>query len=92
MMVAEQIQLPDQFPVDKSKPLQSGFVGTMMLIINFLLNSGFDPEFVEHLHIHERVTSVANNLSRALQSKYDSLLASDPARFETKVNNYMNYH
>ncbi len=36
MMVAEQIQLQDQFPVDKSKPLQSGFVGTMMLIINFL--------------------------------------------------------
>ncbi len=36
---------------------------SMMLIINFV-NSGFDLEFVEHVHMN--VTSLANSQSRAL--------------------------
>ncbi len=41
-------ELYDTFWVDKTKPLQSGFVGPMKLLINFLCQVRVDPVFVEH--------------------------------------------
>ncbi len=48
MIVDEQIQ-SYRISLELTKPLQSGFVGTMKLIIKFFVNSGFDPEFVEQV-------------------------------------------
>ncbi len=48
------------FWVDKTKPLQSGFVGTMKLIINFLCQLRLYSEFVEREHMnvwHQRRTA-----------------------------------
>ncbi len=56
-------ELYDTFWVDKTKPLQSGFVGPMKLLINFLCQLRVDPGFVEHEHMY--VTSLANSQSRA---------------------------
>ncbi len=55
---------------------QSGFVGTMKLIINFLCQLRLDPELMERVHIsgEQPITT---------QSKCDSLLAREPARFKT---------
>ncbi len=51
MMVAEQIQSYRISWVDKTKPLQSGFIGTMMLIINFLYQLRLDPELMSSCDI-----------------------------------------
>lgn len=42
--------LEDQFCVDKTKPVHSGFVGIMMTDEYFSVNSGLDHEFMEHVH------------------------------------------
>ncbi len=61
MMVDEQIQ-SYRIKVDKTKPLQSGFIGTMKLIINFLCQLRLDPELMERVHMD--VTSVADSQSQ----------------------------
>ncbi len=35
-----------------TKPVQSGFVGTMKLIINFLCQLGLDPELMKRVHVN----------------------------------------
>ncbi len=59
MMVDEQIQ-SYRISFELTKPLQSGFVGTMKLIINFLVRLRLDPELMEHMHMivwHQRLTA-----------------------------------
>ncbi len=52
MMLAKQIQgYRISFELTKTKPLQSGFVGTMKLIINFLCQLRLDTELMEHVHM-----------------------------------------
>ncbi len=45
-------KLWDKFWAEKNNPLQSCFVGTMKLIINFLCQLRLDPEFMEHVHMN----------------------------------------
>ncbi len=82
-MVDEQIQsYRIRFELTKpnqTKPLQSGFVGTMKLIINFLCRLRLDPELMERVHMivwHQRLTANHNtsaiNFSR--ESQRDSKL------------------
>ncbi len=63
-MVDEQIQsYRISFELTKTKPLQSGFVGTMKLIINFLYQLRLDPELMERVHMnvwHQRRTANHN--------------------------------
>ncbi len=51
MIVDEQIQSYRISFELTIKPLLSGFVGTMKLIINFLCQLRLDPELMEHVHI-----------------------------------------
>ncbi len=63
MIVDEQIQsYRISFWVDKTKPPQSGFVGTMKLIINFLCQLRLDPELMRvHVNVwHQRRTANHN--------------------------------
>ncbi len=72
MIVDEQIQ-SYRIHFELTKPtLQSGFVGTMKLIINFVCQLKLDPELMERMHMNSTT-----------QSKCDSLLTREPARFKT---------
>ncbi len=72
MIVDEQIQSYDTFWVDKTKPLQSGFVGTISVNSGLIL---IDPELMERVHVNEQPITT--------QSTCDSLLSGEPARFKT---------
>ncbi len=50
MMVAEQTQ-GYRISFELTKPVQSGFVGTMKLIINFLCQLRLDPKLMEHVYM-----------------------------------------
>ncbi len=69
MIVDEQIQSYDTFWVDKTKPLQSGFVNSGLILI--------DPELMERVHMNEQPITT--------QSTCDSLLSGEPARFKTRL-------
>ncbi len=62
MIVDEQIQ-SYRISFELTKPLQSGFVGTMKLIVNFLCQLRLDPELMECVHMnvwHQRRTANHN--------------------------------
>ncbi len=62
-MVEEQILSYRINWVDTTQPLQSGFVGTMKLIINVLCQLRLYPELMERVHIkvwHQRRTANHN--------------------------------
>ncbi len=50
MMIDEQIQ-SYRIRFELTKLVQSGFVGTMKLIINFLCQLRLDPELMERVHV-----------------------------------------
>ncbi len=77
MMVDEQIQSYRISWVDKTKPVQSGFVGTMKLIINFLCQLRLDPELMELVHTnvwHHRRTANHNTEQTHERAQRDSKL------------------
>ncbi len=56
-----------------TRPVQSGFVGTMKLIINFLCQLRLDPELMERVHVmnvwHQRRTANHNTEQVRLTSR-----------------------
>ncbi len=72
MMVDEQIQTYRIRFELTTKPLQSGFVCTMKLIINFLCQLRLDPELMERVHMnvwHQRRTANHNTEQVRLTSR-----------------------